>query len=294
MQITENLRKHVDRLAGLIGPRHLGRPASIEATIALIEREFREMSDVARREVFPIAYRRDGTNLVVERPGQSRADEIVLLGAHYDTVPETPGADDNASAIAVLLEVARLLAGRKFRRTIRFVAFANEEPPYFHTADMGSDVHARGCRERNEKIIGMLCLEMVGYFCDQPGSQKQLDELPRWLSWWLPRRGDFLAAVGNLRSTRLCWQFRRGFKRRSRLKLFSIVLPERVTSIRLSDNSSFWDYGYAALMLTDTSFLRNPHYHRASDLPETLDYDRMEQVTEGVASALACLAREVS
>jgi hypothetical protein len=288
--LQNRLRQHVDRLAGLIGPRHLGRPASIEAAIALIEREFAGMGETVRREGYPIAHECAGTNLIVERRGDSRPDEIVLLGAHYDTIPETPGADDNASAVAVLLEAARLLAGRRFRRTLRFVAFANEEPPYFHTEDMGSDVHARGCRERGEAIVGMLCLEMVGYFSDQPGSQHAPLELPRWISWWLPRRGNFLAAVGNLKSAGLCWRFRRGFKKQSRLKLFSIVLPERVTSIRLSDNSSFWDYGYPALMLTDTSFLRNPHYHRESDRPETLDYVRMAEVTEGVAGALARLA----
>ncbi len=288
--MQDNLRKHVERLAGLIGPRHVGRPVSIEATVALIEREFRELGDSVRREVYPIAHNRVGTNLIVERRGHSSPHEIVLLGAHYDTIPETPGADDNASAVAVLIEVARLLAKRRFRRTLRFVAFANEEPPYFHTEDMGSEVHARGCRERGEKIQGMLCLEMVGYFSDNPQSQRPPSELPRWLSWWFPRRGDFLAAVGNIRSARLCWQFRRGFKRGSRLRLFSIVLPERFASIRLSDNSSFWDYGYPALMLTDTSFLRNPHYHRASDRPETLDYRRMEQVAAGTASAISRLA----
>ncbi|MCC6358888.1 MAG: M28 family peptidase [Phycisphaerales bacterium] len=289
-ELARRLHQHVDRLAGLIGPRHFGKPDSIAAAIALIEREFAAMGDAVRREEYPLDNGQIATNLIVERRGTTRPDEIVLLGAHYDTVPETPGADDNASAVAVLLETALLLAGRRFCRTVRFVAFACEEPPHFYTQEMGSHVHAKGCHDRGEKLVGMLCLEMVGYYSDAPGSQIAPMELPRWLAWWLPRRGNFLAAVGNLRSWRLCWAFRRGFKRSSRLPLFSIVLPEWVYSIRLSDNSSFWDFGYPALMITDTSFLRNRNYHRATDLPATLDYDRMAAATEGVAGAIAALA----
>ncbi|GMU80171.1 MAG: hypothetical protein AMXMBFR47_00420 [Planctomycetota bacterium] len=288
--LARRLHQHVDRLAGLIGPRHFGKPDSIAAAITLIEREFAGMGDSVRREEYTLDTGQTATNLIVERRGTTRPDEVVVLGAHYDTVPETPGADDNASAVAVLLETARLLAGRGTRRTVRFVAFACEEPPHFYTQEMGSHVHAKGCRERGEKLVGMLCLEMVGYYSDAPGSQIAPMELPRWLAWWLPRRGNFLAAVGNLRSWRLCWAFRRGFKRASRLPLFSIVLPEWVYSIRLSDNSSFWDLGYPALMITDTSFLRNRNYHRATDLPGTLDYDRMAAATEGVAGAIAALA----
>lgn len=289
--LARRLHQHVDRLAGLIGPRHFGKPDSINAAIALIEREFADMGDSVRREEYPLDSGPTAANLIVERRGTSRPDEIVLLGAHYDTVPETPGADDNASAVAVLLEAARFLAGRRFRRTVRFVAFACEEPPHFFTQEMGSQVHAKGCHDRGEKLVGMLCLEMMGYYSDAPGSQIAPMELPRWLAWWLPRRGNFLAAVGNLRSWRLCWAFRRGFKGKSRLPLFSIVLPEWVTSIRLSDNSSFWDYGFPALMITDTSFLRNRNYHRPTDLPGTLDYDRMAAATEGVAGAVSTLAR---
>ncbi|HEV3417366.1 MAG TPA: M28 family peptidase, partial [Pirellulales bacterium] len=224
------------------------------------------------------------------RTGTKRHDEIVILGAHYDTVWMTPGADDNASAVAVLIEAARLLRGTTLRRTARFVAFTCEEPPHFHLETMGSQVYARACRERHERIMGMLCLEMVGYFTAE-ARQALPPAIPKRLRWLFPRRGDFLAAVGNLRSWRLAWSFRRGFKRAVRFPLFSIVFPESVHEIRLSDNSSFWDQGYPALMLTDTSFLRNPHYHQPTDTPETLDYDRMAQVTLGVAGAMRRLCR---
>ena len=174
---------------------------------------------------------------------------------------------------------------------MRFEAFACEEPPHFFTETMGSQVYARQCRERCEKVVGMLCLEMVGYYTTEPNSQLVDEQIPRFLRWVFPRRGDFLAAVGNVRSWRLGWTFRRGFKRAVRFPLFSVALPEKVQAIRLSDNSSFWDYGYRALMLTDTSFLRNPHYHLPSDVPETLDYARTARVTIGVAGGVARIAK---
>ncbi len=210
----------------------------------------------------------------------------MIIGAHHDTVPETPGADDNASAVAVLIESAKLTFAQPTARTIRFVAFANEEPPHFMTDTMGSDVHARGCHARGEKVAGMLCLEMVGYYSDEPGSQRLPSQLPGWTRRVFPRRGNFLVAVGNRKSIALGWRFRRGFKKLTRFPLWSISLPETIVDIRLSDHSSFWDFGYPALMLTDTSYFRNPNYHRATDLPETLDYDRMVQVTRGVAGGI--------
>jgi Zn-dependent M28 family amino/carboxypeptidase len=288
-KLVEQLRQHVDRLAGLIGPRHLGIPGRVAAAATLIERELTGMGyEVARQ-----SYRVEGhevSNLVATLAGTSRADEILVVGAHYDTERDTPGADDNASAVAVLLEVARLLRSATPQRSVRFIAFPCEEPPHFLTGEMGSQVYARHCRARDERIIGMLSLEMLGFYSSAPGSQKLPPTIPGCMSWMFPKTADFLAAVGNLRSWKLLWRFRRGFKKAVPFPLFSICLPELVHEIRLSDNSSFWDQGYPALMVTDTSFLRNPHYHRPSDTPETLDYDRMGQVTLGVAGGIANLA----
>jgi Zn-dependent M28 family amino/carboxypeptidase len=284
--IEANLRLHVDRLAGLIGPRTLTKPKTIEATIGYIEGQWSEMGYSNDRECYD-ALGDEATNLIVEQPGSKRADEIILLGAHYDTVATTPGADDNASAVAVLLEVSRLLREHTGRRTARYVAFACEEPPYFNLDSMGSQHHARGSRQRGDKIVGMLCLEMVGYYALHKSSQIVPPTIPKFLHRFFPQRGNFLAAVGNMPSWKLNWQFRRGFKRGTRrMPLFSICLPEKINEIRLSDNSSFWDQGYPALMLTDTSFLRNPNYHQSTDTPETLDYPRMTEVTLGVASAM--------
>ena len=289
-QIETKLRLHVDRLSGLIGPRYLQKPKTITATIGYIEGQWANMGYASSRECYD-ALGDKATNIIVEQVGCRRPEEIILLGAHYDTVYSTPGADDNASAVAVLLEVGRLLREHQSDRTIRYVAFACEEPPYFNVDAMGSQHNARQSRLRGDKILGMLCLEMVGYYTDAANSQRVPPLIPKWLRRFFPHRGNFLAAVGNMPSWKLCWRFRRGFKRGARsMPLFSICLPEKIREIRLSDNSSFWDQGYPALMLTDTSFLRNPNYHRASDTPDTLDYQRMTEVTLGVASALRYLA----
>lgn len=289
-RIESNLRLHVDRLAGLIGPRYLQKPKTIQATMGYIEGQWGDMGYHSSHECYD-AIGDQATNLIVEQSGSKRADEIILLGAHYDTVYSTPGADDNASAVAVLLEVSRLLREHPCKRTIRYVAFACEEPPYFNVGAMGSQHHARQARMRGDKIRGMLCLEMVGYYSTDDNSQTVPPLIPKWMRRFFPHRGDFLAAVGNMPSWRLCWNFRRGFKRGARsMPLFSICLPEKIREIRLSDNSSFWDQGYPALMLTDTSFLRNPNYHRSTDTPDTLDYQRMTEVTLGVASAVRYLA----
>ena len=284
-----NLRQHVDQLAGVIGPRHVGLPHALAAAATMVEREFVSAGYAIERQTY-LAGGHDVSNLIAELPGSGREDQIVVVGAHYDTVPTTPGADDNASAVAVLLEVARLMRTWQPERTIRFVAFACEEMPHFHTGEMGSQIYARRCRARGERVAGMLCLEMVGFYSTAPDSQRIPSAIPNFLRRIFPPRGDFLAAVGNLRSWKLLWKFRRGFRRADRLPLFSIVLPEAIHDIRRSDNSSFWDQGYQALMLTDTSYLRNPHYHLATDTPETLDYERMAAVVLGVVEGVAEVA----
>jgi Zn-dependent M28 family amino/carboxypeptidase len=290
--LAERLKGHVEVLAGLIGPRHLGKPSSMEAAAAYIQRQLGASGDAVGRQTY-VADGAETCNLIVERRGVERLGEILVVGAHYDTVPETPGADDNASAVAMLLEVARLTAGGATRRTVRFVAFSCEEPPHFYTDTMGSDQYARACWKAGENVVGMLCLEMVGYYRDEPGSQQIPPGIPRVLRRVFPARGNFLTAVGNLKSVRLLLAFRRGFKKNSALPLYTVALPERIHEIRLSDNGSFWDFGYPALMITDTSFLRNPHYHQPSDTPDTLDYGRLAQATFGVAGAVAQIGRAI-
>lgn len=286
----DRLRLDVDRLAGVIGPRHPGKPYTMEAAAGFIEQQLQQVGLRVMREAYPA----DGlpvSNLIVEWRGISQPQQILIVGAHYDSTPETPGADDNASAVAVLLEMARRFAHARFGRTVRFVFFPCEEMPYFHQQQMGSQVYARGCRDRQEQLVGMLCLEMLGYFTTAPASQQLPPGIPKWLHWLFPKQGNFLAAVANPHSWWLLMKFRIGFKRGARFPLFTIPLPEKIREIRLSDHSNFWDLGYSALMLTDTSFLRNPHYHQPTDTPETLDYARMAQLVPGLCSAVQYLAR---
>ncbi len=282
--IHAQLRQHVDCLATEIGPRILAKPDTIEATTSYLISQWNKMGYEVREETYESS---DGpaTNLIVEIEGTQATNEVIVLGAHYDTVATTPGADDNASAVAVLLETSRLLRGFQPKRTIRFISFACEEAPYMSLDSMGSQYHAREAKKRGEQIA-MLCLEMVGYFRDEPNSQQVPASIPKWLHPLFPKRGNFLAAIGNLNSCQLSWTFRRGFKKATKLGLFSLCLPESIEETRRSDNSSFWDQGYPALMLTDTSFLRNPNYHQPSDTADTLDYHAMTEVTLGVTSSV--------
>lgn len=169
--LAANLYRHVDCLAGLIGPRHLGNPRAFAAAAGFVEKELASAGYIVTRQNY-LAAGSEVANIIAELPGDPSNNEIVVVGAHYDTIPATPGADDNASAVAVMIEVARLMREQRLRRTVRFVGFACEEMPHFHTGEMGSQVYARECRARGENIKGMLCLEMVGYYSLGQGSQQ--------------------------------------------------------------------------------------------------------------------------
>jgi Zn-dependent M28 family amino/carboxypeptidase len=204
----------------------------------------------------------------------------VVVGAHYDTVPGSPGADDNASAVAALIELAGLLGGE--RLPIRFVAFANEEEPYFMGPDMGSWVSARRSRDRGEKLSAMLSLEMLGYYDDAPGSQRY----PFPLGLFYPDRANFIAFVGDLGAFGLVRRSAAAFRRHSGFPSQWLAGPASIPGITRSDHWSFRTLGFPAIMVTDTAYNRNPHYHRPSDTPETLDYRRMAEVTTGLAAML--------
>lgn len=287
--LAQRLYQHVDMLAGLIGPRHEDKPASLTDTLTYLHRQLLANDDQVTQEVFPSRNHRKAINLVAQRDGCKRPQDVVILGAHYDTVNTTPGADDNASAVAMLLEVSRLLKGVPSKRSLRLVLFANEEPPHFHTDTMGSQYHAYQCRQRGDRIKAMVCLEMVGYFSEAPGSQDYPMVLSPIAKRIFGHRGNFIAVVSNLKSARLLWPFRRGFKAAMKFPCVTLALPESIHDIRLSDHGSFWDQGYPAMMVTDTSFHRNPHYHQPSDTPDTLNYEAMSKVAIGVAGAVARL-----
>lgn len=206
-----------------------------------------------------------------------------VIGAHYDSAPGTPGADDNASGVAVLLEVARLLRERKPGREVRFVAFGTEEPPSFGTRNMGSWHYARGLKDDGAEVHGMISLEMLGFYNPRPGSQLY----PPFLQLFYPDRGDFAGAVGNIASRALLGAFGASWRRASRFPLTASILPGPFAGLALSDQLNFWELGFPALMLSDTAFYRNANYHEASDLPETLDYEKMAEVARALAAAVA-------
>jgi Zn-dependent M28 family amino/carboxypeptidase len=199
----------------------------------------------------------------------------IVVGAHYDTVPGSPGADDNASGVSVLLELARMLP----RNGIRFVAFANEEAPYFLGPEMGSYVYAR---DRGAGVKAMFSLEMLGYYRDAPGSQTY----PAPLGLFYPDRGDFIAFVGDLGALGLVRRSIKLFRRNARFPSEGLAAPSMIPGVSWSDHWSFRKHGYPAVMVTDTAFYRYPHYHLPSDTPEKLDYERMARVTVGLAAML--------
>lgn len=272
--LRDELRHDVGTLAGL-GERHAFRPQALEAAARFVELAFSPLGVERQRFEVP-----GGTveNLVVELPGSTRADEIVVIGAHYDTVPGTPGADDNASGVAGLLALARRFAGSRPRRTLRFVAFVNEEPPWFKSEKMGSWQYASRCHERGERIVAMVCLEMLGYYDARRGTQRY----PAPLSGVFPDTADFIAFVGNLESRALIRKSVRAYRSVATVPVESAALPRMIEAAGWSDQWSFWQFGWPAFMVTDTALFRNPHYHEETDTPETLDYERMARVVEGL------------
>lgn len=226
-------------------------------------------------------------NIIVTLSGQGGADGSVIIGAHYDTVFGTPGADDNASAVAVLLELCRLLKDHRPLRTLRFVFFTLEEPPLFRSRHQGSYVYASHLKETNETVDAMLCLEMVGYFDDREGGQAF--PVPG-MSLLYSSTPDFISVVGNLQSRALVERVRDSIKRGSTIPVEGIATVSFVPGVDFSDHRSFWKMGYPAVMITDTAFYRNPNYHRSTDTVDTLDFVKMASLLKGLVQASADLA----
>jgi hypothetical protein len=277
----------------LEGERHPDTsPEALEAALRYTETVLAGTGALVER----VPYRFKGrtfNNVVARIPGERPELPRVLVGAHVDTVRGSPGADDNASAVAVLLEVAELLRGRRLRRTVEFVVFTLEERQGL-TYRVGSRRWTARARAGGVRYAGALILEMVGYRDPRPGSQK----VPFLLRWKrIPDIGDFLAAIGDGQSRHLLRQFEECAARAApELPIVSLLSPLRgwlVWATRRSDNASFWSEGYPALMLTDTSFLRNPHYHRASDRAGTLDPGFMAQVAAAVLRTVRRVAADI-
>lgn len=274
------LRQSVQFLIEQVGTRNYEDSATLEVAASYIEAQFKQTGAVVSSQRFQVGL--EWFRNIVAQFGPV-AKPAIIVGAHYDTEASTPGADDNASGVAGLLELARLLGQQPPKNSVELVAYTLEEPPNFDSENMGSWQHANRLAhdQASPKII--VVLEMIGYFDDHPGSQAY--PIPG-LSYLYPQRGDFIGIAGDLSSPLLVRRVKDAMRNCSRIPVYSINAPAWVPGVALSDHSSYWLYEFPALMVTDTAYLRNPHYHQALDLPDTLNYANMKQVVQGVMAAI--------
>lgn len=283
--IHDRLQRHVETLAGRIGERNVWHPAALASAAGYIRASLEDSGYTVRAQAFE-SRGQTLENLEAGLPGRDAAGEIVVVGAHYDSIAGTPGANDNASGVAALLEIARRLSGHSHRRSVRFVAFANEEPPFFYSEEMGSKLYAARARARDEQITAMLALETIGYYTDQPASQRY----PFPFAFFYPDTGNYLGFVGNMSSRRLVRRALGLFRETSAFPSEGVAAPGWIMGVHWSDHWSFWQAGYPAIMITDTALFRYPHYHLSTDTPDKLDYEALARVTRGLADVVAGIA----
>ncbi len=285
MALQEKLKEHVVALATDIGPRNGSTSyASLREAEAYIEGQLRAMGYEVDKHEYEIE-NGEVHNLTVEIEGKSKEAGILVVGAHYDSAPGTPAANDNGSGVSALLEIARIMKPETLKRTIRFVFFVNEEPPFFQTEAMGSLMYARRCEERRENIHAMLALETIGYYSDEPGSQVY----PAPVASRYPDTGNFIAFVGNVDSRPLIQKCVALFREHASFPAEGAAFPSVVPGIGWSDHWSFWQIGVEALMVTDTAPYRYPHYHEPTDTPDKIDFDKMTRVTLGMVEVIRLL-----
>lgn len=279
---VDRMREVVRVLAVDCAPRSVRDTAKLDRAATFVERSFRDGGDAPERMEYEL---REGRfrNVLVTRAGSEPALPVVVIGAHYDACGSTPGADDNASGVAALLELARLTRGLPHRRTWIFAAFSTEEPQFFGTRDMGSARLAEKLQQDGVRVHLMVALDMVGTFCDEPGCQTY--PFPG-LSAIYPSRGNYVAVVGDMGGGGAIALTKRGLLAAGVVPVVSFRGPRSAGWIDLSDHSSFWATGSPAVLVTDTALLRNPRYHGALDTPETLDYERMSHVVRALQGVL--------
>jgi hypothetical protein len=287
LNLAELLETHVRVLAETIGERNVYHPQALSYAAEYIEHQWRTLGYEVIRQSYDVEGVRC-SNLEITRSGTRHPGEILLIGAHYDSVIGSPGANDNGSGVAVMLEMARRFVDAELDRTVRFVAFVNEEPPFFFSGQMGSMIYAKAARKRRDNIRLMVSLETIGYYSDRPGSQYY----PPLFKYFYPDRGNFIAFVSNLRSRRMLRRFAAAFRHHSRFPAEHVATFSWLPGVGWSDQVSFWRCGYRALMVTDTALYRYPHYHAPSDKADELDYVAMAAVTEGLNRAVMSLATE--
>ncbi len=282
---AENMKIHVWQLAEEIGERHYGVPKSYSKAVEYISEAFKKNGLTPYLEEFgdKSQYR----NIIAEHYGTTLPDEVIVIGAHYDTVWITPGADDNASGIALMLELARLLKQKQLDRSVRFIAFANEEYPHYMRDSMGSLFHAKRAYERQEKIKLMISLEMLGYYSDEANSQSY----PKPFSWFYPTTANFVAVVSDYKSRAYLKESISFFRKTGQFPSEGLSAPVAlVPDVRRSDQAAFWRYGFHGFMVTDTAGFRNDAYHNVNDMPNSLNYEHMARITAGLLAVIEGLA----
>jgi hypothetical protein len=283
--LADEMRKDVNVLAKEIGVRNVFEYAAYMKAAKYIVKQLEDAGYKPTSQAVT-ARGRETYNLEVELRGTKTPDEIIVVGAHYDSAIDCPAANDNGSGVAATLAIARRFAKTKPEKTLRFVLFANEEMPHFHTDGMGSLAYARRCKERKEKIVAMLSLETIGYYSDDEGSQKY----PPPLNLLYPSTGNFIGFVGDTSSAKLVLEVTNAFRKHAKFPSEAAALPAILDGVGWSDHWSFWQVGYKAIMVTDTAPFRYPHYHLASDTPEKIDYERMARVVEGLEKVVGEMA----
>jgi len=284
-EVSTKLKQQISMLAEKIGERNIYQHSNLKASAYYIERAMTELGyEVSKQEYVvkdvPVE------NLEWELVGVRHPEEIILVGAHYDSVFSSPGANDNASGVAAVLEMARLLKTETLSRTVRFVTFVNEEPPFFQTDKMGSRVYASRARQRGEKIVAMLSLETIGYYSNEKGSQNY----PFPFSFFYPDTGNFIGFIGNVSSRSLVRKAIKVFRSSTAFPSEGIAVPRWIMRTDWSDNWSFCKEGYPAIMITDTALFRYQYYHSQQDVPDKIDYERMARVVVGISR----IVRELS
>ena len=277
---TSLVKKHLKNITKRAGYRNHQNVAQLNAIANYIQTDFlKYTNDVSFQE-----YKVDGKtykNVICSFGTENK--QRIIVGAHYDVCGDQEGADDNASGVVGLLELARQLKDKKLSKRIDLVAYTLEEPPYFRTQYMGSYIHAKSLKDNKIDVFGMLSIEMIGYFKDEKNSQ----EYPLGiLSWFYGNKGDYITLVNKFDKGTFAKQFGKNFKKSEMIKTKEFTGPKKLTGIDFSDHLNYWNFGYSALMITDTSFYRNKNYHRKTDKMETLDIRRMAKVIDGIYVAL--------
>jgi len=284
--LVNSIKKHINRLAVDIGPRPVTNELSIKKTENYITNYFKNIGLQVQLQQYKYG-NYDITNIITGSQENLLSSKYYVIGAHYDSVPETYGADDNASGIAVLLELARYTMQEKISLPVRFVAFTAEEPPNFSTRYQGSKVFVKSALENKDEILGAIILEMVGYTSNEQAYPLVL----KWMGY--PSKGNFIGIVGNRKSKKFGQSIFQSFKKNEQLPVETLFVPFNgriLPDTRLSDHSPFWDAGLFAVMITDTAFFRNPNYHTPKDTFDTLDYFFMAELVKSLLITLKKLS----